>query len=72
MTWVWHWWLFGIAFVIITIATQFARGFMNATYVAREGPDADYKNHPLRAIFASIMVGATNAAVLTAIAGFIF
>ena len=72
MSWNWHWWLFLIALVACTILVQFARGALNAHNVAKYGLRAEYKADPLRAILGSVIAGGIYAAILTAIAGFIF
>lgn len=72
MGWTWHWWLFVLGLVIFIPMVQFSRGAMNAANVARYGERADYRKNFASAFIGSILAGALYAAVITAVAGFIF
>jgi hypothetical protein len=72
MTWAWHWWLFLVLVAPCTIGGHLTRGYRNAIVIAKYGDRADWRRDPLMAHLGSLAVGATSAAVLTAVAGFIF
>jgi hypothetical protein len=72
MSWLWHWWLFFVAVIPCTIVVQFTRGAMNTMNVAKYGPRADYRAEPGSAIAGSVIAGAIYAAIVTALAGFLF
>ena len=72
MSWSWHWWLFFVSVIPCTIVVQFTRGAMNGVNVAKYGPRADYRAEPSAAIAGSVSAGAIYAAIITAIARFLF
>lgn len=72
MDWTWHWWLFVLGTVVFTPIVQFSRGFMNTANIQRYGERADYQKNFASAFIGSILAGALYAAVITAVAGFIF
>ena len=72
MSWTWNWWVFVIALGVCTILVMLSRGAMNPVNVMKHGPRADYNAEPGAAIAGSILAGAVYAAIVTAIAGFVF
>jgi hypothetical protein len=76
MSWTWHWWLFLAAMIPCYILIGFARGAQNESNVRKYGSRADYKaafrTEPAAIMGGTILAGAVYAAIVTAIAGFIF
>jgi hypothetical protein len=72
MTSMWNWWLFAALLAPCTIGGHITRGYRNHIVVAKYGDRADWRRDPLMAHLGSLSVGLASAAVLTALAGFIF
>lgn len=72
MSWSLHWWLFIVAIVPCTVMVMFSRWAMNPVNVAKYGPRAEWGAEPAAGIAGSILAGAVYAAIITAIAGFLF
>jgi hypothetical protein len=72
MSWSWHWWIFIVAIVACSIMVMFSRGAMNSVNIVKYGPRADWHAEPGFAIVGSILAGAVYAAIITAVAGFLF
>jgi hypothetical protein len=72
MSWSFHWWVFVVAIIPCTVTVMFSRGAMNSANVARYGPRADWRAEPGGAIAGSVAAGAVYAAIITAVAGFLF
>jgi hypothetical protein len=72
MSWSLHWWLFFVAIIPCTIMVLFSRWAMTPVNVARYGPRGDLRTEPGAAIAGSILAGGVYAAIITAVAGFLF
>lgn len=71
MSWTWNWWLFLVSTFFFTVLSQFARGMMNRSNMARYGQRADWRAEPGMAILGCAIAGAIYAAALTAVLGFV-
>jgi hypothetical protein len=72
MSWAWHWGIFIMAIIPCIIVVQFSRGAINTSNVVRYEASGDWRAASGGAIIGSILAGALYAAVITAIAGFMF
>jgi len=76
MFWIWHWWLFLAAIVPFYALVGFARGATNDAGIRKFGSRGDYKRafqtEPAAIMAGTLVAGTVYAAIVTAVAGFIF
>jgi len=74
--WTWHWWLFLVAIIPCALFVAFMRGAMNESNIEKFGPRADYRlafqTEPWAIMGGTLVAGMVCAAVIAAVAGFLF
>jgi hypothetical protein len=74
--WTWHWWLFLAAIIPCYFFVGYARGATNEANIEKYGPRGDYKiafqTEPFAILGGTLIAAAICAAIVTAIAGFLF
>lgn len=76
MIWTWHWWLFLVAIIPCYFFVAYTRVAMNASNIKKHGPRADYRIasqlEPAGLVGGTLVASTIFAAIVTAIAGFLF